>query len=121
MSTFFVGRCPTTYQRGEYPLWNLQDGATIREANSPAVAHRPLDTRDGRMEQKLQSRLNFLEKELFMFEFIFGKKKFASLLKRASEEEKEYLNIMYSFAQGQISSDEFIQALKEKKACLSIF
>ena len=40
------------------------------------------------------------------------KKSFKSLLKKSTAEEKNYLQSMFLFAQGEISTDEFIQKLK---------
>lgn len=40
------------------------------------------------------------------------KKKFSSLLNKANILEKDYINKMFAFAQGQISSDTFINMLK---------
>jgi hypothetical protein len=47
-------RCPTTYQRGEHPLWNLYDGVTIYEGD-----HAKKENTD----EKNTDRVSFLVRE----------------------------------------------------------
>lgn len=46
---------------------------------------------------------------------MFSKKSFTSLLKKATKEEQFYLKSMFLFAQGQMSTDDFVQELKTTK------